>query len=138
MSVKSMRRLVLMLALMVLSACAPVRPGTAEIGPPPSGYQQAVREYARSAFFDPYSVRDAEISEPLPASMVFDGITPIPHSGWMVCLRANAKNRFGAYTGRRLTGYLFANGVIETTLGEQAELQTAQHCQGAKYAPFSM
>ena len=23
--------------------------------------------------------------------MVFDGITPVPNSGWMVCLKANGK-----------------------------------------------
>jgi hypothetical protein len=27
-----------------------------------------------------------------------------------VCFRANAKNRFGAYTGQQVTGILFANG----------------------------
>ncbi len=32
--------------------------------------------------------------------------------GWMVCVRANAKNRMGGYTGRQEFGYLIRNGVI--------------------------
>lgn len=43
---------------------------------------------------DPYSVRDAEISDVVTAS------TPLgPRS--LLCVRANAKNAFGGYTGRQ-------------------------------------
>ena len=43
---------------------------------------------------DPYSARDAEISNVVTASTTFG---PRP----MVCVRANAKNAYGAYTGRQ-------------------------------------
>lgn len=70
--------------------------------------------------------------------MVFDGLTPFPHSGWMVCLRANAKNQFGAYTGRQVTGMLFQDGAISVTLSGQAAAQAAQHCRDAKFTPVQL
>ena len=74
--------------------------------PPPENWREVARKGARKALFDPYTARDVEIAEPIPAYPVFDGVTPIPHRGWMVCMRANAKNRFGGYTGQQVTGLL--------------------------------
>lgn len=54
----------------------------------------AIVSGARDFLFDPYSVRDAEISRVVTASTSFG-----PAS--IVCVRANAKNRYGAYTGRQ-------------------------------------
>lgn len=52
-----------------------------------------IAEAARTALKDPYSIRDAEISQVM-------GKTP---SNSYVCVRANSKNGFGGYVGR--TGY---------------------------------
>jgi len=136
-----MRRLTLMaVACCAIGACAPPRPDPASIGPPPANYRAAVKEHIKTTFFDPYSLRDVELSEPVPASMVFDGGNLVPYSGWMVCLKANGKNRLGGYTGLQVTGILFQGGVITTNTPSAPAgslSQTSQHCAGAKYAPFS-
>ncbi|MBB3147737.1 hypothetical protein FHS21_004169 [Phyllobacterium trifolii] len=53
----------------------------------------------RDTFPDPYSIRDAELSQML----AFD-------QGGFVCLYANSKNRFGGYSGRQysIVGVRFA------------------------------
>jgi hypothetical protein len=125
----------------LLGGCTTPRGDLASIGPRPENYHAAVRTFVRSNFADPYTIRDAQISRPLPVSMFFDGITPIPHSGWMVCLRANAKNRMGAYVGQHLTGILFQNGVVATSLSDPSGSplhQIAQHCADAAYEPFQI
>jgi hypothetical protein len=130
-----MKRLSLLATLCLLTGCA-TAPTSETIGPKPANYREAVRAHAKAAFFDPYSIRDAAISQPIPVSAVFDGITPIPHSGWMVCLRANGKNRFGAYTGLQISGFLFQNGAISVTLDDAGVGQLSQvvdHCRPAIY-----
>ena len=59
--------------------------------PPSAPVRQAIVKAARDYLIDPYSVRDAEISALMDApggKLQF------------VCVKANAKNRMGAYTGR--------------------------------------
>lgn len=98
--------------------------------PPPSDYRQKVVARVRRTFFDPYTIRDASISQPLSASGVFDGVTFVPHSGWMVCVRANAKNRMGAYIGLKETPVLFKEDAV-------ADLDLSpHHCAKAVYEPF--
>jgi hypothetical protein len=130
------------LGVAILAGCAAdfstaISPGNAG-APPPKNFKEVVSKHVRERFFDPYSLRDTEIFEPLPVGQVFDGLTPIPHSGWMVCLKANGKNRLSAYTGLQVTGFLFENGVLSTTVGGDAHLQAAHHCRPAKYSPFDL
>lgn len=111
---------------------------SAAAGPPPSGYRAAVLSSAKQTFFDPYSVRDAQISQPLYASAVFDGVTPIPRKGWIVCVSANAKNRMGAYTGIQPSVFLFQGETVVLTLSGPAYAgQLADHCRSAVYSPFA-
>jgi hypothetical protein len=127
-------------ALFALGGCT-TTPDATLIGPKPTGYKEAIRVYAKTAFFDSYSLQDVAIAPPIPVSAIFDGITPIPCSGWMTCLRANGKNRFGGYTGLQLTGFLFVNGVITTAIGEEGAGQLSQvyhHCAAAVYEPFQI
>jgi hypothetical protein len=122
------------LLTLLISGCATTQ--TIEsTGPRPTNYKQAVKDHVKESFFDPYSIRDAEISQPLMASAVFDGVTPIPHSGWIVCFKANAKNRMGGYTGRQLTGLLFDGESIKTVIGEPTHA-VAHHCENAVYETF--
>lgn len=86
-----------------LVSCA--APGPEAYGPFPSNYKDVVAEQVRADFFDPSSLQDVWISAPAQATMVF---TP----GWIVCLRANGKNRYGAYSGRQEYGYLINNGQV--------------------------
>lgn len=67
----------------------------------------AVITEAKSTFLDPYSVRDPQISYAAPSMTVTGEMT------LNVCVSANAKNAFGAYTGKRTTlYYLSASGRV--------------------------
>jgi hypothetical protein len=60
--------------------------------PPTASIKAAIVRDARDYLIDPYSVRDAEISSVMDATP--DGKLQF------VCVKANAKNRMGGYTGR--------------------------------------
>ena len=62
---------------------------------------QIVRD-ARDFLLDPYTVRDAEISN---VATFSDGTQG-------VCVRANAKNAMGGYTGRQSMAINIRNGVL--------------------------
>ena len=61
----------------------------------------ALVAHVRETFFDPYSIRDIEVSTAAP-SMGIDGSTT-----FNVCLKLNGKNRLGGYVGRSATIYYF-------------------------------
>ena len=87
------------------------------------------KTYLRSTLFDPYSVRDSEIATPkLKGSFVLTD----PSEGWTVCVRANAKNRMGAYTGRRETVLLIRGDVVVSS----TEGPAPYYCGEAQYEPF--
>ena len=70
-------------------------------GPLSDKARTEIANEVRNTFFDPYSIRDAEVSSAVP-TMTLDEKTV-----YMVCLRANAKNRLGGYTGKRATIFYF-------------------------------
>lgn len=123
----------------MLTACttSDTAPASAAAEPAPTNYRAMVAASVRQNFFDPYSIRDASISQPLYASAVFDGITPIPRRGWIVCVRANAKNRMGAYTGQQYSVMLFRGNEVELTLsGPSFRGQVDNHCRSGSFSPF--
>lgn len=126
--------------LIAIAGCSPttMSPGPkAEAGPPPNNYRAASVAAAKETFFDPYSVRDASISQPLYASAVFDGVSMVARRGWIVCVKANAKNRMGGYTGIQETVMLFEGEAVATTLsGPDYAGQIIDHCKTAIYSPF--
>ena len=86
--------------------------------------------------FDPYTARDVEIAAPVPANIVFDGVTPIPHKGWMVCMHANAKDSFGAFTGLQVTGMLIEeDGEVGTVAPGPASLNRFSFDLGCRAGP---
>lgn len=96
----------LLFGLVVLGACAPqYESDPSKAGPNPVAYRTIVAKYIRSTFFDPYSIRDASISEPITGRMY-------NQQGWLVCILANAKNRMGAYVGRKATAVLIFDGRV--------------------------
>ena len=124
---------------LALSACSTTTdaPTSGDAGSPPTNYRDAVAANVRSTFFDPYSIRDASISQPLYASAVFDGQTPIPRHGWIVCLRANAKNKMGGYIGQEVTAMLFEGDTIVLSIGgPDFQGQVQEECTPAVYSPF--
>lgn len=99
-------KLIVLAAAILAAGCVPTRDAN-QIGPYPERYKEAIRADIRDRFFDPHSLRDVEISQPREGHI---------HSqqGWVVCVRANGKNRFGGYTGRKNTAFLLNNGRVVT------------------------
>ena len=107
-----MKKNLLMLAFvgLALSGCqtqAELQTAMVEAKPAPASVKSAIVSDARDYLVDPYSVRDAEISY-----MQFN-----KHSGlhW-VCVKANAKNRMGGYTGRQAVEVWVRNGRLAGNL----------------------
>lgn len=117
-----------------LAGCQTDGSGTAVAdvtGPPPASYRQIAAEYVKANFKDPYSIRDAEIA-------FKQGSGPTLVAGkmpWVVCVKANAKNAVGAYTGRKVTALGISSDRVTNAWDEaQYSLMT---CQGAVYEPFA-
>jgi hypothetical protein len=104
---------------------------------PPADYRRIVAEHMRKALFDPYSVRDAEIAPPTKYGGLLVVGTMLHETGWAVCVQANAKNRMGAYSGRKATAYLVRGGEV-THSGDfdSHKFPARELCEGARYEPF--
>lgn len=110
-------------AILGLAGCASFRQiSPEEAGPYPQNYRAIVMAALRAEFFDPSSIQNASLTQPFPAKWSFQ-------NGWGVCLRANGKNRMGAYAGEQEYGYLIRDGVIVLE-GDFID------CQTANYAPW--
>ena len=81
----------------------------------------------RGALKDPDSVRDASISPPAP------GFVGLLNGGnaTVVCVRLNAKNSFGGYTGVKSTALIFRAGQVVGMLSDRPLA-----CQNRPYQPF--
>ena len=105
----------------LLGGC--VTPNQEQIGSFPTNYRALIRDHVKKAFYDPYSMRDVGIAAPQQGHVMFQ-------QGWVVCFRANAKNRLGAYTGLKYTGYLVRNNEV---LGGAEDFAD---CEKLTYQPF--
>ncbi|MHA6642296.1 hypothetical protein [Mesorhizobium sp. A623] len=89
-----MKKLILVAAALTLTGCVSqqqVSDVMASQRPPSNAIRKEIANSARDYLIDPYSVRDAEISSVMDApggKLQF------------VCVKANAKNAMGGYTGR--------------------------------------
>jgi hypothetical protein len=91
---------------------------------PSASIKQQLIAVSKDYFVDPYSVRDAEIS----AVVTYDPKKNIQ----AVCIRANAKNRMGAYAGK-------ISFSVRMSRGQTLNVNTqARGCQlkGLRYYPF--
>lgn len=125
-----MKKYILLSGLIALSGCTseqtPIAtPKTA----PPSNYKSLIINNIKESFFDPYSIRDASISAPFAVNRIGHGEV------WFVCVRANAKNRMGAYTGLKPTAYWFQSGKMQLASSAAPEYDEF-NCAHAKYSPF--
>lgn len=127
-----MKKALAAVCLVSLAGCMEVQPvATSEVNvAPPSNARAAALGYARQSFFDPYSVRDASISQPLQVRYGLMGQQMV----WAVCISANARNRMGGYTGIQETVVAFAGDNVDTARSGSAGAGTA--CRGAVYSPF--
>ena len=95
----------------------------------------AITAYIRNNFFDPYSIRDAQISSAV-VSFGLDGTKNPP----MICVDANAKNRMGGYVGKRATLFYFAsNGQIARSVDSNDDVFVDPFCKDNRlqYVPFT-
>lgn len=91
--------------------------------PPSPAVKASVVKHVRETFFDPYSIRDAQIS---------DVVTLLDTGLDAVCIKANGKNRFGAYVGLTATSVRLKDGVAVSSW------QNAPSCSDPRmhYRPF--
>lgn len=91
--------------------------------PPSAAEKAAIVSAARDYFVDPYSIRDAEISN----------VVRLNDQGLeAVCVKANAKNRMGGYTGRTATSVRLLKGKPMSTLENAPACAMPQ----MRYRPF--
>jgi len=124
--------------LLLAFACAIAMTGTAVAGnkevaaiqrPATKAEIAGVLEGMRNFLHDPYSVREAEISGVMAATDVFK------KTSLMVCVRGNAKNAYGAYTG--LQTYLVYMTPEGRTFGANQDIFAMGLCQFAVWRPFT-
>ena len=89
----------------LLSSCAPVVDYSGPIAnavPASASIKSQIVRDARDILLDPYSIRDAEIS----------GVATFADGTQGVCVKANAKNATGGYTGRQNIAVSISKGML--------------------------
>lgn len=140
--VKSRATTAILMVTAGLSACATSQKeggsGESGIGPYPAEYRVIVRDYLRKTLFDPYTVRDAQVSKPKQGALYVEGTLGVHESGWLVCFRSNSKNRMGAYTGLSDTAVLIRDGRVLTSTSDptHSNYMIKKDCDDERYEPF--
>lgn len=108
------------------------------IGPYPTDYRAITRDYLRKTLFDPYTVRDAQISRPKQGNLYIEGTLGVHESGWLVCFRSNSKNRMGAYTGLSDMAMVIRDGRVLTSASDptHSNYPIKKDCDDERYEPF--
>ncbi len=115
-----MKRGIAVLCLGVaMVAAAPVRaenppPDPSLCGPFPKLYKEIVWNWMRANLVDADSAKIEWSGEPKPADL---GASGEHLYGWLVNFKVNARNRFGAYTGKQSHGVLIRDGQIIKGIG---------------------
>ncbi|WP_142890244.1 hypothetical protein [Klebsiella variicola] len=114
-----MKKITVLLALIILTACAANPPSlmqlqSADYGALPDNYQQQVKDWWGGMLKDPYS---AQYTFGNPEKAWFkDGILAESGGairyGWLVPITVNAKNSFGGYTGAESHTVFYSHGKI--------------------------
>jgi hypothetical protein len=89
-------------------------PDTARYGPYPTYYKEIVMQWLNTQLIDPDSARIEWSGDPKP-SEVGKGSEAV--SGYLVNFTVNARNRFGAYTGKQKHSVLIRNGEVIKSMG---------------------
>ena len=97
-----------------LAAQTPQPADVARYGPYPTNYKDIVTKWLQTQLLDATSARIEWEGDPKPADLGQKG----EHLyGWMVNFKINARNRFGAYTGKQRHGALILNGEVIKGVG---------------------
>ncbi|MBX4992886.1 hypothetical protein ABID08_002057 [Rhizobium binae] len=105
-----MKRTILLVGVGVLSGCVSAEQLDKIYGsqmPPTAAERAAAITYIKSTFYDPYSIRDASIS---------NAVTLLDTGYRSICVRFNAKNRMGGYVGMTSTSLRFRGASVVSSL----------------------
>ncbi len=126
-----MRKAIIICLGLILASCTTVTERDA--GVKPLAYKKISATYLKPTLFDLYSVRDAQISVPKPGRLS----TVLSYEeGWVICVRMNAKNRMGGYTGVRTMAILIRGNTVVAAQDEPLHYDVHSNCDNAKYEPF--
>lgn len=113
-----MKRLALIVCLLALILAPWTRAETqgdvARYGPYPTNYKEIVTKWLETQLLDPVSARIEWVDEPKPADL---GAKTEQLHGYLVHFKINARNRFGAYTGKQSHAALIRNGEVIKGVG---------------------
>jgi hypothetical protein len=111
-----MKRPVLLVCAVLMGTCAAANLSAEtqsadkeRYGPYPTNYKEIVLKWLSTQLIDPDSARIEWTEEPKPADVGKNG----DHLyGYLVHFKVDARNRFGAYTGKQTHGALIRNGEV--------------------------
>ena len=109
-----------LLACVLLMSTAPQlcaenpSPGASLCGPYPSNYKEIVMKWLETQLIDAGSAHIEWNGDPKPADL---GQKDQHLCGYLVHFKVNARNRFGAYTGKQDHGALIRDGKVIKGLG---------------------
>src|SRR5690242_969765 len=89
-------------------------PDTARYGPYPTNYKEIVMQWLNTQLIDPDSARIEWSGEPKPSD-IGKGTEAV--SGYLINFTVNARNRFGAYTGKQKHSVLIRDGQVIKSMG---------------------
>jgi hypothetical protein len=87
---------------------------TARYGPYPTSYKEVIVQWLNKQLIDPDSARIEWNGDPKPADLGEGGEAV---SGYLVNFTVNARNQFGAYTGKQKHSVLIRNGEVIKSMG---------------------
>jgi hypothetical protein len=87
---------------------------TAQYGPYPTNYKEVIMQWLNKQLIDPDSARIEWDGEPKPTDL---GKGSEAVSGYLVNFTVNARNQFGAYTGKQKHSVLIRNGEVIKSMG---------------------
>jgi hypothetical protein len=86
----------------------------ADYGPFPENYESLLKEYIRTNFFDPYSVQDLKIQQPVKGWIKEPAIQGGHfHFGYLLTFECNAKNRQGGYVGLKTSQVFIRDSKVQ-------------------------
>ncbi len=116
-----MKTLALLVCTSLMAICAAgslsaeTQPADAErYGPYPANYKEIVMKWLETQLIDPGSARVEWIEEPKPTDLGTKGENLY---GYLIHFKVDARNRFGAYTGKQTHGALIRNGEVIKGIG---------------------
>lgn len=132
-TVRLARRIAVLAVALLLAACVGggdetyyARPKNTDVPQPfPANYRAELLAFMRTYLNDPTNIRQAAIAEP--ALREIGG-----YRRYYVCLRYDARDSGGRYTGVSDRAALYLDGRFDRLLERQTEL-----CGTAAYAPFA-